>query len=147
MNQGFVNVPFKTESGLSQIDGMAKFSRAGVILEFESKLFGIIKSGVKEFRIAADEILDVKFRKGFLKYGAKVEIRLKSFTKLSEMPNSDGKITLKIKKEDFDRAKEAVEKLQKDLSERQEHLPPAHTPVSRLFTDESEEETKELGEN
>jgi hypothetical protein len=126
MNQGFVNVPFKTESGLSQIDGMAKFSRAGVILEFESKLFGIIKSGVKEFRIAADEILDVKFRKGFLKYGAKVEIRLKSFTKLSEMPNSDGKITLKIKKEDFDRAKE---------------------PVSRLFTDESEEETKELGEN
>jgi hypothetical protein len=147
MNQGFVNVPFKTESGLSQIDGMAKFSRAGVILEFESKLFGIIKSGVKEFRIAADEILDVKFRKGFLKYGAKVEIRLKSFTKLSEMQNSDGKITLKIKKEDFDRAKEAVEKLQKDLSERQEHLPPAHTPVSRLFTDESEEETKELGEN
>jgi hypothetical protein len=147
MQQGFINVPFKTESGLSQIDGMAKFSRAGVILEFESKLFGIIKSGVKEFRIAADEILDVKFRKGFLKYGAKIEIRLKSFTKLSEMPNSDGKITLKIKKEDFDRAKEAVEKLQKDLSERQEHLPPAHTPVSRLFTDESEEETKELGEN
>ena len=61
------------------------------------------------------------------------------------MPNSDGKITLKIKKEDFERAKEAVEKLQKDLSEHQEHLPAAHTPVSRLF-DESEDETKELSE-
>ena len=142
---GFISVPFKTESGLSQIDGMAKFSSAGIVLEFESKLFGIIKDGVKEARIATDEILDVKFRKGFLKYGAKIEIRLKDFTKLSKLPNKDGKITLKIKKDDFERAQEAVAKLQKDLTEQREFLPPTHTPVSRLF-DESEDETKDLGE-
>jgi hypothetical protein len=139
----FISVPFKTESGLSQIDGMGKFSSAGVVLEFESKLFGIIKDGVKEARIAADEILDVKFRKGFLKRGAKIEIRLKDFTQLSKLPNKDGKITLKIKKDDFQRAREAVAKLQKVLTEQREFLPPAHTPVSRLF-DESEDETKEL---
>jgi hypothetical protein len=139
----FVSVPFKTESGLSQIDGMGKFSSAGVVLEFESKLFGIIKDGVKEARIAIDEILDVKFRKGFFKIGSKIEIRLKDFTKLSQLPNKDGKVTLKIKKDDFERAKEAVAKLQKDLTEQRESLPPAHTPVSRLF-DESEDETKEL---
>ncbi|HEX8287923.1 MAG TPA: hypothetical protein VF556_08010 [Pyrinomonadaceae bacterium] len=143
MKVGFTSVPFKTESGLSQIDGMAKFSSAGIILEFESKLFGIIKDGVKEARIAIDEILDVKFRKGFFKMGAKIEIRLKDFTKLSKMPNREGKITLKIKKDDFERAKEAVQKLQKDMSEHQESLPPTHTPVSRLF-EESEEETKDL---
>jgi len=142
---GFISVPFKTESGLSQIDGMAKFSSAGIVLEFESKLFGIIKDGVKEARIATDEILDVKFRKGFLKYGAKIEIRLKDFTKLSKLPNKDGKITLKIKKDDFERAQEAVAKLQKDLTEQRESLPPTHTPVSLLF-DESEHETKELKE-
>jgi hypothetical protein len=143
--QQFISVPFKTESGMSQIDGMSKFSPAGIVLEFESKLFGIIKNGVKELRIAKDEILDIKFRKGFFKLGAKIEIRLKSFTRLTEMPNRDGKLTLKIKREDFDRAKEAIEKLNKDITEQREQLPPTHTPVSYLF-DESEDETKELKE-
>ncbi len=144
MQTGFISVPFKAESGLSQIDGMGKFSSAGIVLEFESKLFGIIKDGVKEARIALDEVLDVKFRKGFLKIGAKIEIRLKDFSQLSKLPSKDGKITLKIKKDDFERAQEAVAKLQKDLTEQRDSLPPAHTPVSRLF-DESEDETKELG--
>lgn len=143
----FITVPFKTESGLSQIDGIGKFSSAGVVLEFESKLFGIIKGGVKENRIALDEILDVKFRKGFFKMGIKIEIRMKSFTRLNEFPNSDGKITLKIKKDDFERAREAVEKLQKNMTENRENLPPAHTPVSRLFEDnEDETETRALNE-
>ena len=128
---GFISVPFKTESGLSQIDGMAKFSSAGIVLEFESKLFGIIKDGVKEARIATDEVLDVKFRKGFLKYGTKIEIRLKDFTKLSKLPNKDGKITLKIKKDDFERAQEAVVKLQKDLTGQRELLP-RHTRPSAV---------------
>lgn len=145
MQTNFTSVPFKAESGLSQIDGMGKFSSAGIVLEFESKFFGLVSSGVKENRIALDEILDVKFRKGFLKRWARIEIRLKSFTRLSELPNSDGKITLKIKKDDFELARDAVAKLQKDLNEHKESLPPAHTPVSRLF-DESEDETKELKE-
>lgn len=142
----FITVPFKTDSGLSQIDGIGKFSSAGVVLEFESKFLGFIKSGVKENRIASDEILDIKFRKGLFKRGAKIEIRLKSFTQLAELPNSDGKITLKISRDDFERARDAVEKLQKDLTEQRENLPPAHTPVSRLFeeSEDGEEETKEL---
>lgn len=142
-NTNFISVPFKTESGLSQIDGIGKFSPAGIVLEFESKLFGIIKAGVKEIRLPAADILDVKFRKGFFRYGAKIEIRLKSFTRLSELPNKDGKITLKLVRDDFERAREAVLKLQKDMTEQRESLPPTHTPVSRLF-DETEEETKEL---
>jgi hypothetical protein len=144
--QNFISVPFKTESGLSQFDGMGKFSPAGIVLEFESKFLGLIKSGVQENRIALDEILDVKFRKGFFKAGAKIEIRLKSFTRLSELPSSDGKITLKIKRQDFELAKEAVERLNKNLTEHRADLPPAHTPISVLF-DEGEAETKELGES
>lgn len=144
-NIRFISVPFKTENGLSQIDGIGKFSPAGVVLEFESKLFGILKNGVKEAKIAIDEILDVKFRKGFFRRGTKIEIRLKSFSRLSELPNNDGKITLKIKADDFERAKEAVEKLDKELKEFRENLPPAQSPVSRLFDDEYvESETKDL---
>src|SRR5688572_2713690 len=113
----FITVPFKAASGLSEFDGMSKFSSAGIVLEFESKFLGFIKSGVKENRIAADEILDIKFRKGFFKWGAKIEIRLKSFTRLAELPNDDGKITLKIKRQDFEIARKAVERLQKAMTE------------------------------
>ena len=144
--QNFISIPFKTESGLSQIQGIGKFSPAGIVLEFESKLFGIISNGVKENRIALDDILDVTFRKGFFKSGAKIVIRLKSYAKLTEMPNKDGKITLKIPRDDYERASEAVAEINKNLTEHQESLPPTHTPVSRLF-DESEDETKELEKN
>ena len=141
--QNFISIPFKTESGLSQIQGIGKFSPAGIVLEFESKLFGIISNGVKESRIALDDILDIRFRKGLLKLGAKIVIRLKSYAQLSEMPNKDGKITLKIPRDDYERASEAVVRLNKNLTEHHENLPPAHTPVSRLF-DESEDEAEEL---
>ncbi|MDQ3800091.1 MAG: hypothetical protein M3384_11600 [Acidobacteriota bacterium] len=138
MINGFTSVPFKINDNLSQVAGVAKFSGAGIVLEFESKLFGIIKSGVKEVRIALDEILDVKFRKGLFKRGAKIEIRLKSFAKLNQVPNRDAKITLKLERDDFERGARAVERLQKDLNEHQEALPPTHTPVSRLFTDDGD---------
>ncbi|HVQ55403.1 MAG TPA: hypothetical protein VMS29_01490 [Pyrinomonadaceae bacterium] len=144
MMQSFTSVPFKTESGLSSVNGIAKFSSAGIVLEFESKLFGILGGGVKEVRLPLAELLDVKFKKGFMKRGAKVEIRTRTFTKLSELPNKDGKLTLKLVPDDFDRAQEAVAQIQKDLTGHNDELPPPRTPVSDLFADESEEETKEL---
>src|SRR3954470_5833246 len=97
----FISVPFKAESGLSQFDGLGKFSPAGIVLEFESKFLGMIKSGVQENRIALEEIMDIKFRKGFFKFAARIDIRLKNFAKLAELPSKDGKFTMKIKREDF----------------------------------------------
>ena len=144
MQQNFTSIPFKTESGLSQIEGIGKFSSAGIVLEFESKLFGLIKGGVKEIRLPLAELLDLKFRKGFFKRWARIEIRLKSFAKLSELPSSDGKITLKLQRDDFERARDAVEQMQSSLSEHHESLPPAHASVSRLFIDNAD--TKDLEE-
>jgi hypothetical protein len=147
--QGFTTVPFKTESahGLKTVNGVAKFSSAGVVLEFEAKLFGLIGGGVKEVRIHRDEILDVKFRKGFFRHGAKIVIRTKTFAKLAELPSDDGKLTLSLVRDDFERGQDAVAQLQKDLAAAAADLPPARTPVSELFTDETEEETKQLKEN
>ncbi len=143
--QTFTSIPFKAESGLSQVNGVAKFSSAGIVMEFESKLFGLISNGVRDARLATEEIYDVKFKKGFFKLGAKIQIRTKSIAKLSELPNKDGKVTLKIERADFERASEAVLKLQKDMVQAVADLPPSHTPISVLF-DESEDETKELTE-
>lgn len=147
MQQTFTSVPFKTESahGLSTYNGVAKFSAAGIVLEFESKWFGIIGGGVKEVRLPISEILDVKFKKGIFKRGAKVIIRTKTFATLATLPNSDGKLTLKLERDDFERGEAAVTHLQKDMVGYQAELPPTHTPLSQLFEEESEEETKQLG--
>jgi hypothetical protein len=139
LKMSFTSVPFKAESGLSHVNGMAKFSSAGVVLEFESKLFGLISTGVKEVQLPIDELLDVKFKKGVIKRGAKIELRLKSFAKLAELPNKEGKIVLKLVPDDFERAREAVTRINKDMAETAASLPPTRTPVSFLF-DESEEE-------
>ena len=144
--QSFISVPFKTESshGLSQINGVAKFSPAGVVLEFESKLFGVIPGGVKEVRIPIGELLDVKFRKGMFRYGAKIELRTKTFATLAALPNNNGKVTLKLVRDDFERGQKAVEQMQKDLTGYADELPPPRTPVGDLFVDEGEEETAPL---
>ena len=143
--RSFTSVPFKTESayGLTSVNGVAKFSSAGIVLEFESKLFGLISHGVKEVRLSISEILDVKFKKGIFKRWAKIEIRTKSMAQLAELPNSEGKMTLKLQSDDFERARDAVAQLQKDMTVQAASLPPTHTPVSVLF-DESEDETREL---
>lgn len=133
MNPSFTSVPFKTESGLSQIDGIAKFSSAGIVLEFESKFIGLIKGGVKEIRVSIEEVLDLKLKKGLFKMGTSIQIRLKNFTKLSELPSQDGKLTLKVKREDYDLAKEAVERFAKDLEDYNAAQPPTKTSVSELF--------------
>ena len=139
----FTSIPFKTESGMSKVNGVAKFSAAGVVLEFESKFLGLIGTGVKEVRLAVEELLDVKFRKGIFKRGAKIEIRTRSFSTLAALPNKEGKLTLKLEPDDVVRAREAVDRLNKDISEHVDSLPPTRTSVSSLF-DESEDETKEF---
>jgi len=143
---GFTSVPFKTESahGLSSINGVAKFSSAGIVLEFESKLLGVIPGGVKEVRVPIGELLDVKFRKGIFKRLAKIEIRTKTFGTLATLPNNNGRVTLKLIREDFEIGKNAVEQIQREMAGYAAELPPPRTPVGELFGDESEDETKEL---
>ena len=141
--QSFTTIPFTAESGLWKSNGIAKFSAAGIILEFESKLIGLVSDGVKEARVSMDDIFDIKFKKGVFKRGARIEVRLGSITALKDLPTQDGKLKLKIAPDDFDLAAETVERFRKTLSDQTASLPPAHTPVSVLF-DESEDITRQL---
>lgn len=143
--QSFSSIPFTTAKyhGLAEVNGMAKFSSAGIVFEFDSKILGLVSMGVEEARLPISEILDVKFKKGVFKRGAKIEVRARSLAAMARLPNEQGILVLKLKPDDFERARDAVAQLQKDLTETLAALPPTHTPVSVLF-DESEDETQPL---
>lgn len=161
----FIAVPFKASSGngMTEYNGIAKFSPAGIVFEFDSVLLGLIGGDVKEVQVAIDEILDIKFRQGIYKFFAQIQIRLQSFAKLSQLPNYGGKVKLKIKREDFELAQKAVEQtlqhMREDISltlqednEVTEQLPPAQTSVSELFDTEKlkaedSRETNKLDKN
>jgi hypothetical protein len=144
MKPGFISVPFKMESahGMNSIEGLAKFSPAGIVLEFEAKLFGVMRQGIKEARIPVADIMDLKFKKGLAKFGAKIQIRPNSFAALGDLPYENGRVTLKISREDHERAARAVEQLNAILNGA------ANQPekILRPLFDEDGNQTKELAD-
>lgn len=138
LNPGFISIPFKIEGshgGFAVVNGMAKISRAGVVLEFEAKIFGMMKTGVKEVRVPIGEIEDLKIKKRFFKFT--LEIWLNNFKTVSEIPNKDGRIILQIAKDDRTRAEQAIKILHSARSEK-DALEILQTPVSRLFEDDTD---------
>jgi len=109
------------------------------VLEYESKIIGLISTGLKDAQIPIDELLDIKFKKSFGKKGGKIEVRLKSMRRLAELPNQQGKIVLKIEADDRDRAKEAVDRLAKDIVDHAKNAPPPHPPLESIFEDDTAE--------
>ncbi|HEV7701807.1 MAG TPA: hypothetical protein VGO43_16365 [Pyrinomonadaceae bacterium] len=137
--QTFTSVPFKSEHGLSQVNGLAKFSPAGIVLEYESKILGLISKGLKDAQLPIADLLDVKFKKGVMKRGARIEIRMNSFARLAELPSQQGKILLKVETGDWELARDAVARLQKDMAEQRASLPPPHPPLESIFEDDTAE--------
>ena len=145
----FITVPFKADSpnGMMSYRGIAKFSFAGIVIEYESKVLDMIGGEVKEVQIALDEIFDIRFRKGFYKFFGQIQIRLNNYQKISELPNNDGKVKLNIKRENYELAREAVEQMQRYIKsddpaslepagESDKYLPPVRTSVNELFDTE-----------
>ncbi|MEP6903689.1 MAG: hypothetical protein ABJA66_18345 [Actinomycetota bacterium] len=158
MKSNFIGVSFKADGnqGLSEAYGVAKFSSAGIVFDFESKIFGFIGGEVKEVRVSLDEILDIKFRKGVFKFFARIQLRLKNVAKFAELPNENGKVTLKIKREDFESAQKAVEQTLQIMNEvglqilpegddSNKRLPAFQTSINELF-DTEKLETEDLKE-
>lgn len=139
----FISLPFKIDGsqtgGFKTVDGIAKFSAAGIVLEFEAKIFGIMKTGVKEVRVPLAEIETVEVRKKFFK--VTLEIWLNNFKTLNEIPNKDGRIRLQIAKDDRARAEQIKRLLEKTRLE-QDTIEFLKSPVSRLFGED--ENTQEL---
>lgn len=145
----FIAVPFKADSpnGMMSYRGIAKFSFAGIIVEYESKILDMIGGEVKEAHISLDEIAGIRLRKGIYKFFGQIQIRLNHYQKISQLPNSDGKIKLNIKRENYDLAQKAVEQMLRFINgdipaslesadNFNEQLPPVKTSVNELFDTE-----------
>ena len=134
----FISISFKIEGshgGFAVVNGMAKISRAGIVLEFEAKIFGMMKTGIKEVRVPLREIEEAQLKKRFFRHT--LEIWLNNFKTLSEIPNKDGRIVLQISKDDRPRAVEAIKILHAAKS-KSAALEILQTPVSRLFNEPDE---------
>ena len=143
MRQGFNIVPFKVDSehGMSECQGLAKFSPAGIVLEFEEEFLGMVKAGgVREARIPITDVLDLQFTKGFLGYFRKIIIRFKNLGAIAGLPSKNGRLKMKVARADHAAAERAVEEMQRILNGPDHELPPA--TVRQLFGDEAE--TKDL---
>lgn len=114
--KSFLTIPFKIESehGMTTVEGLAKISPAGIVLEFEKKLFGILNDGVKEARIPISEIIDFKLKSGIFNsklesyFSNKLELRLNNLSRTAGLPYKDGKFKMKIKRADRELAEQAV---------------------------------------
>ncbi len=149
MRSNFISVPFKADKGdgLFEFNGIAKFSSAGIVIEFEKKFLGMFGSEIKEVRLGIEDILDIKFRKGFLKFFSRIQFRFSNMGKLNDLPNKGGKVSLKIKREDHGLAESAVKFFESALNPALEELPPPQTPVGELFgKPEDKYKTNELKE-
>ena len=152
----FIAVPFKVEGsqGVYEYRGIAKFSSAGIVIEYESKLFGLYGDEIKEVRISLDDILDLQFKKGIFRFFSRIHLRLNSVAKLGGLPNNGGRVKFKIKREDWELANMAVAKLRSsrfpELAEHRVEDSPVErqiegSPVERLIEgDRDQYETNDL---
>ena len=137
MRQGFSIVPFKIsdEHGLSEAVGLAKFSSAGIVLEFEKEFLGMMKAGgVREVLIPIGDILDIQFGKGFLGLFGSIIVRFKNLSAMEGLPTKKGRLKLKVARSDRAAAIEVVESIRTIFSRQQQELP--SPSVGQLYGDE-----------
>jgi hypothetical protein len=148
MKPGFVTIPFKVEGdGMERAEGLAKFSPVGIVLEFDTKFLGMIKTGYKDIRIPKSEIMDVKlvhglFNSNFEKFfHTRIHIRLNNYLLMSEIPSKDGRIIMQINRRDRDLADLALVALEDKPTSIPEDL---LSGVRGLFGDEAK--TRDLAD-
>ena len=104
--------------GFAEVAGLARASKYGLILEFETKYLGLLKSGVKEVGVSISEIESVNLKEGWLR--TQVVVKARSLRTLTEIPGShQGQIKLRIPRKEKEIAKQAASMLMLHISEKE----------------------------
>lgn len=72
------------EAGLSQVSGVVREGTDSLVVEYQSKLLGLIKSDIKVIQIPFREITNVAFSSNI--FQAKLRIQLKTLRNIGDFP-------------------------------------------------------------
>ena len=104
--------------GFAEVAGLGRASKYGLILEFETKYLGMLKSGVKEVGISISEIESVSLKEGWLK--TEMIVKAKGLRTLTDIPGShQGQVKLRIPRKEREVAKHAASILMLHISEKE----------------------------
>ena len=119
-------IPFSISDayeGLADVEGLVQFEADVLTLEFEAKdaFFGVVKSGVKEVRLALTDLVSVDFSKNMFR--ATLKLRVRSMKLFEEIPGAKrGEVRLRFSRKHRDEAHSLASALQLRLSERKLEL-------------------------
>lgn len=140
------SIPFtmETAGGLGRVDGrlrLAQDETRHLILEYQTKdrIFGVLKSRPRSVRISLSEVESIRFVRRRIR-ASLVDLELSNLRLAERIPGSEmGRLKLHVKKPERDRAKRAVVKIQRELSQHRlldDERPLTDAEVNMLFGDE-----------
>ncbi len=125
----------RVHAGLSEATGLARMTGAGLTLEYQVRLLGLIGFGIREITIPFGEIAAIHLKKNFLQ--TRIVLQTRSLRTLGGMPGSKtGQLVLRVARRNRETAALLVSAIRLHLSE---------LAVNRLANHNAEELPAGLG--
>ncbi len=119
----------RVHAGLSEATGLARLAESGLTLEYQVRLLGLIRFGIREITVPFGEIAAVHLKKNLLQ--TRIVLQTRSLRTLGTMPGSrTGQLVLRVARRDRETAALLVSALRLHLSE---------LAVNRLASSRAEE--------
>ncbi len=119
----------RVHAGLSEATGLARLTESGLTLEYQVRLLGLIRFGIREITVPFKEIAAVHLKKNLLQ--TRIVLQTRSLRTLGTMPGSrTGQLVLRVARRDRETAALLVSALRLHLSE---------LAVNRLASSRAEE--------
>lgn len=102
-------IPFKSQAyaGFGSINGLLRLDGAALVLEFQTKVLGIVKASPKEVRVPLDQIASITLEEGW--FSTSLRIQATNLTVWSSFPESDmGRVVLGVEHHDREAARSLV---------------------------------------
>lgn len=78
------SLPFTLDSGITEVSGVVREGSNAVIIEYQTKLLGFIRSGIKSIVIPFEEIQEVSYTSNL--FQTKLRIQLKTLRSVGSFP-------------------------------------------------------------
>lgn len=102
-------IPFTTQAygGFGSINGLMRLDGAALVLEFQTKVLGVVKASPKEVRVPLDQIAAITLEEGW--FSTTLRIQATSLTVWSGFPESDmGRVVLSLDQSERENARALI---------------------------------------